>query len=307
MGTPDFAKTILIALAEKYDVAAVVTQTDKPVGRKRIMTAPPVKEEALSRGIPVYQYQTLRNGELKDVLAEYRPDMIVVAAYGKLLPDYVLDYPKYGCINVHGSLLPKYRGAGPVQWAVINGEKETGLTIMRMSAEMDAGDMLMKRSVEIGEYETYGELMERLAPIGAELIIEAVEAIKNNAVAAQKQDETKVTYAPMLDKETALLDFSKPANEVLHLIHGLNPWPVAFTYIDGKKLKIFNSVHGGKSDKPCGYAAMTQNKDGIEISCGDGKSIIATVVQLEGAKKMEAKSYLMGNPIHDSIILKREI
>ena len=306
MGTPDFAEVILRKLAETYDVSAVVTQTDKPVGRKRVLTAPPVKVTANELGIPVYQFETLRNGELKEALEEHKPDVIVVAAYGKLLPDYVLSYPKYGCVNVHGSLLPKYRGAGPVQWSVINGDKVTGVTTMLMGPEMDKGDMLMKAEVEIGEYETYGELMERLAPVGANLTVETLEALARGDITPQKQDDSKATYAPMLNKEIAVIDFNKSADDVLHLIHGLNPWPVAFAYRDGKKLKIFNAIKGNNTNKLPGTAWMTDKKDGLEIACGDGKTVIATVLQGEGAKKMEAKLYLMGNPIKEAIMFTEE-
>ena len=306
MGTPDFAEVILKKLAETYDVSAVVTQTDKPVGRKRVLTAPPVKVTAKELGIPVYQFETLRNGELKEALEEHNPDVIVVAAYGKLLPDYVLSYPKYGCVNVHGSLLPKYRGAGPVQWSVINGDKVTGVTTMLMGPEMDKGDMLMKAEVEIGEYETYGELMERLAPVGANLTVETLEALARGEITPQKQDDSKATYAPMLNKEIAVIDFNKSADDVLHLIHGLNPWPVAFAYRDGKKLKIFNAIKGNNTNKLPGTAWMTDKKDGLEIACGDGKTVIATVLQGEGAKKMEAKLYLMGNPIKEAIMFTEE-
>ncbi len=306
MGTPDFAEVILKKLAETYDVSAVVTQTDKPVGRKRVLTAPPVKVTANELGIPVYQFETLRNGELKEALEEHNPDVIVVAAYGKLLPDYVLSYPKYGCVNVHGSLLPKYRGAGPVQWSVINGDKVTGVTTMLMGPEMDKGDMLMKAEVEIGEYETYGELMERLAPVGANLTVETLEALARGEITPQKQDDSKATYAPMLNKEIAVIDFNKSADDVLHLIHGLNPWPVAFAYRDGKKLKIFNAIKGNNTNKLPGTAWMTDKKDGLEIACGDGKTVIATVLQGEGAKKMEAKLYLMGNPIKEAIMFTEE-
>ena len=306
MGTPDFAEVILKKLAETYDVSAVVTQTDKPVGRKRVLTAPPVKVTANELGIPVYQFETLRNGELKEALEEHKPDVIVVAAYGKLLPVYVLSYPKYGCVNVHGSLLPKYRGAGPVQWSVINGDKVTGVTTMLMGPEMDKGDMLMKAEVEIGEYETYGELMERLAPVGANLTVETLEALIRGDITPEKQDDSKATYAPMLNKEIAVIDFNKSADDVLHLIHGLNPWPVAFAYRDGKKLKIFNAIKGNNTNKLPGTAWMTDKKDGLEIACGDGKTVIATVLQGEGAKKMEAKLYLMGNPIKETIMFTEE-
>ncbi len=306
MGTPDFAEVILRKLASEYKVSAVVTQTDKPVGRKRVLTAPPVKVTATELGIPVYQFETLRNGELKEALDEHKPDVIVVAAYGKLLPEYVLSYPKYGCVNVHGSLLPKYRGAGPVQWSVINGDGVTGVTTMLMGPEMDTGDMLMKAEVKIGEYETYGELMERLAPIGAELAVQTLEALAQGSITPQKQDDSKATYAPMLNKEIAVIDFNKSADDVLHLIHGLNPWPVSFAYRDGKKLKIFNAVKAKNAQKAPGTAWMTDKKDGLEIACGDGKTVIATVVQAEGAKKMEARLYLMGNPISETITLTEE-
>lgn len=306
MGTPDFAEVILRKLAETYDVSAVVTQTDKPVGRKRVLTAPPVKVTATELGIPVYQFETLKNGELKEALDNHKPDVIVVAAYGKLLPDYVLSYPKYGCVNVHGSLLPKYRGAGPVQWSVINGDGVTGVTTMLMGAEMDKGDMLLKAEVKIGEYETYGELMERLAPIGAELTVKTLEALVAGDITPEKQNDDEATYAPMLNKEIAVIDFNKCADDVLHLIHGLNPWPVAFAYRDGKKLKIFNAIKGNNTQKSPGTAWMTDKKDGLEIACGDGKTVIATVVQGEGAKKMEAKLYLMGNPVNETTILTEE-
>ena len=230
MGTPDFAVPHLQALLDHpYDVAGVFTQTDKPKGRGYQLTPPPVKELAVSRGIPVFQPRTLRDGEALAQLQTLQPDLIVVVAYGKILPREILDLPRLGCINVHGSLLPKYRGAGPIQWAVLNGETVTGVTTMYMAEGLDTGDMLESASLEIGPDETADELHDRLSQLGAKLLLSTVEKAEKGLLEPKKQDDALSCYAPMLTKELSRIDFSRPAQEVHNQIRGLSSWPAAYT------------------------------------------------------------------------------
>ena len=305
MGTPDFAVPVLNLLYknEKHNVQAVFTQPDKPKGRGYKLTPPPVKVLAMEHNTQVFQPQSLKNGgeEYIEKISELNPDCIVVAAYGKILPKSVLDIPKYGCVNVHGSLLPKYRGAGPIQWAVLNDEAETGITTMLMGEGMDTGDMLLKRATPIGENETAAELFDRLAVMGAELLIETLDALEEGSVAPQKQEEALATYAPMLSKDMCNLDFSHPVRKIHKQICGLSDWPCAVTKLNGKRLKIYKSEI--VSNKATGKAngEIINSKD-FSVACSDGV-IRFTEIQAEGSKRMKTADYLRGKPVDKGIIL----
>ena len=304
MGTPDFAVEPLKALVNNgYDVCGVVTQPDKPVGRKAILTPPPVKVQAQELGIKVYQPQTLKNGEGMEILRELNPDVVIVVAYGKILPKDFLEYTKYGCINIHGSILPKYRGAAPIQRCVLDGEEYAGVTSMQMDVGLDTGDMLLVEKTKIGENETAGELFDRLAPMGAELLIKTLVALEKGELTPEKQNDAESTYASMLDKSMSPVDFTKSAQEIHNQIRGLDPWPVALTYLEGKTLKLFRSsiskeLNGGKAGE------IKTLKNGLAIFCGDGKAVVVSEVQFEGKKRMNAADFLRGHPIPDGTILQ---
>ncbi|MGN1014192.1 MAG: methionyl-tRNA formyltransferase [Butyricicoccus sp.] len=304
MGTPDFAVAALERiLADGHDVVAVFTQPDKPQGRKMVLTPPEVKVLALEKGIPVYQPESFKNESQLELLTQLAPEVIVVAAYGKLLPKYVLDLPKYGCINIHGSLLPKYRGAAPIQWAVINGEKIAGVTTMQMGVGLDTGDMLLKAETEVGENETAGELFDRLAEMGAELISETLRRLPEG-IPAEPQNDAESTYASMLKKDMAVVDWSRSAQEVHNLVRGLDPWPVALTTCGGKKLKLFQTrVTGENSGAQPGEIVLADPKQGLVVCCGDGQTLRITEVQLVGKKRMSACDYLRGHPMEVGTIL----
>ena len=303
MGTPDFAVNPLKALIEKgYDVVGVFTQPDKPVGRKAILTAPPVKVVAQEAGIPVFQPDSLKNGEGVKILSELNPDIVVVVAYGKILPEDFLDYPEYGCINIHGSILPKYRGAAPIQRSVLDGEKYAGVTSMQMDVGLDTGDMLLVEKTKIGENETSGELFDRLAVMGADLLIKTLDSIEKGEVNPVKQNDSESTYAAMLDKTMSPVDWSKSASEVHNQIRGLDPWPVAQTVLEGKNLKLFKSEILESEDRGKPGEAKTVKK-GLIVFCGDGKAVFINEVQYEGKKRMKAADFFRGHPIADGTIL----
>ena len=242
MGTPEFAKISLEYLIENnFDIAGVITQPDKPAGRKMILTQSPVKEYAVQLNIPVYQPQTLKDENFFDLLENINPDIIIVVAYGKILPESVINYPKYGCVNVHASLLPKYRGTAPINAAIMNGEKITGITTIFMDEGIDTGDMILKESTEIGENETFGELHDRLAQIGGKVLVETLNQIKDGTAKREKQPENDISYVKKIDNDTCEIDWSLPAKEIHDKIRGLSPVPTAFTWLNGKKLKIFKS------------------------------------------------------------------
>jgi len=288
MGTPDFAAQSLSRLIESgHNVSAVFTQPDKPVGRHRVLTAPPVKELALKNNIKVFQPQTLKDGEAEKIIKEISPEVIVVVAYGKIIPETILSIAP--CINVHGSLLPKYRGAAPIQWSVINGEKYGGVTTMFMDKGLDTGDIILKDKTEIKENETSGELYERLAVIGADLLLKTLEMIKEGTAPREKQNDEEASYAPMLNKELAVLDFSKTKKELCSLICGLNPWPVAYTTLFGKRLKVFGALPCQK----CGEAGTLVDDKKLIVACADG-SVEFTCVQLEGSKAQSGEEFLRG-------------
>ena len=272
MGTPDFAAESLKTLLDNgYNVTGVVTQPDKPRGRGHKLMPPEVKVVALEHGIEVYQPERLKNGELNEVLEKCTPDVIVVVAYGRILPKYVLEYAKYGCINVHASLLPKYRGAAPIQWAIINGEKQTGVTTMQMDEGLDTGDMLIKKTLEIGDEETAEQLFDRLAKLGGEVLIETLVGIKNNTLTPEKQNHAEHTYAPVIKKEMALIDWAKSAAEIKNLVYGMNSWPLAYTFYKGEPLKIITaSVIDKTADGDFGQIVGYDKKCGLMIKCGNG-------------------------------------
>lgn len=294
MGTPDFAVPCLEKLIEAgHEVAAVFTQPDKPRGRKMVLTPPEVKVCALQHGLTVYQPKTLKDGEAMRIIESVQPDCIVVAAYGKILPKEMLDYPQYGCINVHGSLLPKYRGSAPIQWSVINGEKETGVTIMQMAEGVDTGDMLYQKAIPIAIDDTAESMFVKLSDLGGEMIVEALDLLKKGELIPVKQDEALATHAPMLNKDISEIDWRKTALQVHNLVRGLYSWPIAQTVYHGKKLKIYRTSLG----KGGGEAGTVIDTDPLTVACSEG-AIVIEELQLEGKKRMDAKAFLIGHPIN---------
>ncbi|WP_373216060.1 methionyl-tRNA formyltransferase [Ruminococcus sp. 5_1_39BFAA] len=296
MGTPDFAVAPLRAIAEAgYEVAGVVTQPDKPKGRGKALMPTPVKEEALKYNIPVFQPAKVRAPEFQEVLRELAPDAIVVAAFGQIIPKSILELPKYGCINIHASLLPKYRGAAPIQHAVIDGEKESGVTIMKMGEGIDTGDMISKVIVPITPEETGGSLFDKLSQAGADLLVETLPHIFDGTAVYEKQPEESPTpYAAMITKQMGGLDFTKSAHELERLVRGMNPWPSAYTFLNGKTLKVWKSCVEESSDTDAqpGTVLFTDKK-GIHVACG-ANVLVLQEVQLEGKKRMEADAFLRG-------------
>nr|WP_296156905.1 methionyl-tRNA formyltransferase [uncultured Blautia sp.] len=306
MGTPDFAVPPLAALVENgYEVTAVITQPDKPKGRGKTLMPTPVKEEALKHEIPVYQPAKVRDPEFLETLQKLEPDMIIVAAFGQIIPKVILDMPKYGCINIHASLLPKYRGAAPIQQAVIDGEKESGVTIMKMGTGLDTGDMISQAVVELREDETGGSLFDRLAETGAELLIRTIPSIENGTAVYTKQPEESPTpYAAMITKQMGLLDFSKSAVVLERLVRGMNPWPSAYTFLNNKTLKVWKcSVESGSCGKDVPGTITDVDKKGIHVACGEG-TLILEEVQLEGKKRMETDAFLRGYHVTAGTVLK---
>lgn len=292
MGTPEFSVPCLQALLDRgYPVTGVFTRADKPKGRGYKLTPPPVKELALKAGLPVFQPQTLKSGESLEALKSCAPDLIVVVAYSRMLPKAVLELPKFGCINVHASLLPKYRGAGPIQWSIINGEQETGVTTMYMAEGMDTGDMLEKAVTPIGGDETADGLQSRLAAMGADLLVKTLEKLESGALTREKQDDSFATYAPMLSKDLSELDFAKDAQTVHNLIRGLSSWPAAQTRYQGKRLKIYQSRLAPGSGEP----GVILDPKRFVVACGSG-AVELLSVQGEGGKRMAAADFLRGRP-----------
>lgn len=298
MGTPDFAAASLKKLIdEKRDVVGVFTQPDKPKGRGMELAASPVKVLALENGIPVYQPVKMRDGTALEMIKALEPDILVVVAYGRILPDDILAVPKYGAINVHGSLLPKYRGAAPIQWAVLNGDKITGVTTMYLASEMDTGDIIYTAETEIGEYETSGELFDRLKDMGAELLVKTLRDIDAGTAPRAPQDHSKASYVTMLDKSICPIDWNKTPREVLKHIYGLQPWPVATMELEGKTVRVFAAKYtDGKTEKVPG-AVVSTDKGGLEIACADGETLLITELQAPGKKRMGAEDYLRGHQI----------
>ncbi len=305
MGTPDIAASALLKLIEeKFEVVGVVSQPDKPKGRGHKLMPTDVKVVALEHNIEVFQPESLKNGELKEVLDTLKPDVIAVVAYGKILPKYVLDYPRYGCINMHASLLPKYRGAAPIQWSVINGDAVTGVTTMLMNEGLDTGDMLLKREVEIGEYETSEELFDRMAVVGGEVLAETLKNIEN--ITPTPQNHENSTYAPMISKEMGNIDWSKPARAISKLVCGMNSWPLAYTFYMSEMMKVIAAKVGEDSAKGENGEILGYEKDkGLRVKCGEG-TLYITRVQFAGGKKLDVGEYLKGHTILTGEILRGE-
>ena len=297
MGTPDFAVASLKRLVEDgHDVGGVFTQPDKPKNRGHKMAFSPVKEYALTVGIPVYQPVKLRDGEALRLVEELAPELIVVAAYGRILPEDILNTPPYGSINVHSSILPKYRGAAPINWAILNGDSVTGVTIMYMSKELDAGDVILCRETAIDPDEDAQMLTARLAALGADALAEAVERLHDGTAVRLPQDHSAYTYAPMLDRSLSPLDFSKSARQLHDQVRGLIPWPCASMTLDGKNVKVYRTAVGGETALAAGKIAEA-GKQGLAIACGDGRLLCILELQAEGGKRMAAADYLRGHPV----------
>ena len=296
MGTPDFALASLRRLVEDgHEIVGVFTQPDKPKNRGMKLTFSPVKEYALTKNLAVYQPLSMRGGEALGILKELAPELIVVAAYGKILPEEILTLPKYGCINVHSSLLPKYRGAAPINWAILNGEHVTGVSIMYMVSALDAGDVIRAVSTEIGEQEDAAALTARLAELGARALSETIPTLADGTASRTPQDESAFTYAPMLDRTLSPIDWTKSAREIDCQVRGLIPWPCAAVSVDGKAVKVYAASLGEEtSDAP---GTMRAVKRGLSVACGDGRSLIITQLQAEGGKRMAAADYLRGHPV----------
>lgn len=293
MGTPDFAVPALEKLvSSEHNVMAVFTQPDKPRGRKMVLTPPEVKTCALKHGIKVYQPDTLKDGKALQIIKDCNPDVIVVAAYGKILPKEILDYPKYGCVNIHGSLLPKYRGAAPIQRAVLDGESETGVTTMQMAEGLDTGDMLLVYKTPILPDETSGELFDRLALAGADLLLDTLEGLEKGEIVPQKQNDSLSSYAKMIDKSMCPIDFNKTAQTVHNQVRGLNPWPVATVQINRKRLKIYKTKLSSLKGNPGEVISLKP----LTVACKENSVEIITL-QPEGKKVMDSKAYLAGNKI----------
>jgi methionyl-tRNA formyltransferase len=302
MGTPDFAVPCLEKLVESnHEVVGVFSQPDKPVGRKQILTPPEVKACALKYDIPVYQPEKIKGSNALDIIKDLNPDILVVVAYGKILPADILNCAKYGAVNVHASLLPKYRGAAPIQWAVLNGDKTTGVSIMQMDEGLDTGDVLLVKETEIDINETSAELFDRLSQIGATALIESLDMIENGSVNPQKQPDGDYQYAKMISRELCPIDWNNSAFQIHNQVRGLQTWPVAITTVNGKNLKIHKTaltdLKGNKSGQ------IVDNNKRLVVSCGDGNCLEILELQLEGKKRMDAKSFLAGNKIDINTVL----
>ena len=301
MGTPDFSVPALEELAKVHQVAAVVTQQDRPKGRGHKMQYTPVKEKALGLNIPVYQPEKVKNPEFVDILREINPDVIVVIAFGQILSKEILDLPKYGCINVHASLLPKYRGAAPIQWAVIDGEEETGVTTMYMAEGLDTGDVIDTAVIKLDEKETGGSLFDKLAIEGGKLIVETLSKLENGTATRTQQDDEKSSYAGKITKELGQIDFTKPAVTIERLIRGLNPWPSAYTTLDGKAMKVWDATveEGNVTEQPGEIVEIAKHY--IKVATGENYLKI-NEIQLAGKKRMPMDAFLNGYSIKENIL-----
>ena len=303
MGTPDFSVPCLRALAaSKHEVVGVFCQPDKPVGRKQILTPPPVKEEALIHGYRVFQPTTLKNGAGVALLREIEPDLVIVVAYGKILPPDFLSFPKYGCVNVHASLLPRYRGASPIHWAVLNGDMETGVTTMQLDEGMDTGDILLVKKVPIGPDETTEELFDVLSAVGAEAMMETIGQIEAGTLHPVAQDHDRATAVGLLTKELGEVDWTKPMQTVHNQVRGLYSWPGAYTFLDGSVLKLHRTARTavGTSKAP---GTVVKARGQLLVACGDGLCLELKEVQLSGKKRMDAAAFLNGNQIAEGDVL----
>lgn len=296
MGTPDFASAVLEKLIDEgFDIAAAFTRADKPKGRKQELCAPPVKELALAHNIPVHQPESLKNGAA-DIIAEYAPDAIVVAAYGRILPKEVLEIPRLGCVNVHASILPRHRGASPIQSAILAGDKVTGVTTMLMNEGLDTGDILEIAETPIDDRETAGELFDRLAQMGADLVCHTLRELEKGTIVPQKQSDAEATYAAMISKEAAKIDFNKNAQEICNLVRGMNPWPVAHTRLSGKMFKVYAAVVSEEKTNLAPGRVVCGEKS-LKVSVADGDVIELLEVQAEGGRRMGAEQFLAGHKL----------
>lgn len=304
MGTPDFAVPSLEALLTKHEVVLVVTQPDKPKGRGKKMVPTPVKACALEHGIPVLQPEKVKEPEFVEQLRSYEPDLIAVTAFGQILSEPILEMPKYGCINVHGSLLPKYRGAAPMQWSIIDGEKVTGITTMYMAKGLDSGDMLLKAEVEITDEDTFGTIHDKMAVTGANLLLDTLDQLEAGTLERIPQDHDAATYAPMITKETGHIDWSKNRQDIINLIRGLNPVPAAYTIYEEEVLKIFGAALSDvQADSAANGEIVAVVKKGFVVKCGDG-CLLITEVQARGGKRMMTDAYLRGHAMKEGILLQ---
>lgn len=298
MGTPDFAVPSLQALIEAgHDIVGVFTQPDKPKNRGMKLQPPPVKVVALEHDIPVFQPTKLRDGVALETIQGLAPDLIVVAAYGRILPQEILDYPKLGCINVHSSLLPKYRGSAPIHWAILNGDEESGVTIMHMALALDAGDIIAQAATPIDPDETVETLHDRLAHMGAELLVETVVAIGDGTAVRTPQQEDLVTHAPMLSRALSPMDFTRPARELHNQVRGLIPWPAAVTELNGTRCKIFSTSVLEETTGKAPGSVIAADKKGLKLACGGGTVLQINELQADGGKRLKAADYLRGHPI----------
>lgn len=303
MGTPDFAVPSLEMLIEKHEVVAVVTQPDKPKGRGKKMVYPIIKEKALEHNIKVLQPNKVREEEFIEVLKELNADIIVVVAYGQILPESILNMPKYGCINVHGSLLPKYRGAAPIQWSVINGEKKTGVTTMYMAKGLDSGDMLLKGEMDILEDDTFGSLRDRMSLVGAKVLEETLEKIQSGSVERIEQNHNEATYAPMIEKETGHINWEKGSDEIINLIKGMDPQPGAFCIYKDEVLKVWKAVKAEDKYESAKIGEIVDiNKKGFIVKTNDG-ALLITEIQAKGGKRMTTDAYMRGHEIEKGSVL----
>ena len=294
MGTPDYSVKTLEALVDGgHEVVAVFAQPDKPVGRKQVLTPPATKQKALELDIPVYQPTTLRDGSALELLKELNPDVIVVVAYGKILPKEILELPKFGCINGHASLLPRHRGASPIQWCIVCGDKTTGVTTMYMDEGMDTGDILDTAETQIGEQETAEELFERLSDISAELMLKTLSKLQNGTAVRTPQNDMEATYAPIIKKDMAHIDFNKTAEEICNAVRGYYSWPCAFCFMDGKRLKVISAI---PSNGKGAAGEVIENEGKLVVACKDGAVQFVTV-QHEGSKAMSAADMLRGKGV----------
>lgn len=305
MGTPDFSVPALEEIAKKHQVIGVITQQDRPKGRGHKMQYTPVKEKALELDIPVYQPERVKNEEVVSQIKDMNPDVIVVIAFGQILSKELLDIPKYGCINVHASLLPKYRGAAPIQWAVIDGEEKSGVATMYMAEGLDTGDVIDVAELVLDKKETGGGLFDKLSVLGGKLILETLEKLENGTATRTPQDEEKATYAGKITKELGLIDFNKSAVEIERLIRGLNPWPSAFTYMDGKMVKVWEADVCEETADCASGTIIEANKKGIKVATKEGILVIKEL-QLQGKKRMDVAAFLNGYTIENNVLGEKE-
>lgn len=303
MGTPDFSVNALKSIFDAgHEIVAVFTQPDKPKGRKMILTAPPVKETAINLGLPVFQPNSLKSDEVKNQIKNMNADVIVVVAYGKILPKEILTAAKLGCINVHASLLPRHRGASPIQWCIVCGDKVTGVTTMQMDEGLDTGDMLETAETVISNDDDAGTLHDRLSLLGAELIVETLKKAEAGELTPKKQDDSQMTYAPIITREMGKIDFKKPAEEIHNLVRGFTPWPSAYTFLGSKRLKVYKTkIANIVKNEPAGTVIVNDKQ--LIVACGNFSAIELCEVQLEGKSRMSAEQLLNGNTIEKGSIL----